>query len=239
MNPATHTLKKGITGNTLKMIAVVTMLIDHIAAVIIENKGGQVLTDLQGIDFIMRTIGRVAFPIFCYLLVQGFIHTKNRKKYGMRLFLFALISEIPFDLAFYGTWFYPKYQNVFFTLLIGLIVLYWYEQAAGDPLKQSLSIVIGCGASIFLQCDYNIIGIVLILILYVFREKKVMQFLFGGILAAIESISCLGAASLAFIPIYCYNGKRGEKDFKYFFYWFYPVHLTLLFLLKLLIATKK
>lgn len=238
MNQATHPLKKGMTGNTLKMIAIVTMLIDHIAAVLIENESGQVLTHWWGLNFTMRTIGRVAFPIFCYLLVEGFIHTKNRKKYGMRLFLFALISEIPFDLAFYGTWFYPKYQNVFFTLLIGLIVLCWYEKAAGDPLKQSLSIVIGCGASVFLQCDYNMIGIVMILIFYVFKEKKVMMFLFGGILAAIESISCLGAAALAMIPIYCYNGKRGKRDLKYFFYWFYPVHLILLFILKLLIVMK-
>ena len=238
MNQAPHPQKKGMTGNALKMIAIVAMAIDHIAAVLIETGSGQVLTHGWELYFTMRTIGRVAFPIFCYLLVEGFIHTKNRKKYGLRLLLFALISEIPFDLAFYNTWFYPEYQNVFFTLLIGLIVLCWYEKAAGDPLKQSLSIVIGCGASVFLQCDYNIIGIVMILIFYVFKEKKVIMFLFGGILSAIESISCFGAAALAMIPIYYYNGEKGKRNIKYFFYWFYPTHLTLLFLLKLLIAMK-
>lgn len=240
---------KGITGNTLKMIAIVTMFIDHIGVAIIENgiiKYQQTnpsygVFGLQGesvwsmIDLVLRTIGRVAFPIFCFLLVEGFFHTRNIKKYGARLFLFALISEIPFDLALFGKWFYPGYQNVYFTLFIGLCVLYWYEKVLGDPIRSTLVFLAGCGAALLLNCDYNVIGIAMILLFYVFYKNKKMQTIFAGILAAVESLGCFGAAILAFIPINMYNGTRGKRNFKYFFYWFYPVHLILLHILRLVI----
>ena len=240
---------KGITGNTLKMIAIVTMLIDHIGVTVIENgilkyqdgnpsyealamPGGNMWAV---IDLALRTIGRVAFPIFCFLLVEGFFHTRDIKKYGGRLLLFALISEIPFDLALFGKWFYPGYQNVYFTLFIGLCVLYWYEKVIGDPVRRTLVFLAGCGAAVFLKCDYDIIGIAMILLFYVFYKNKKMQTIFAGILAAYESLSCFGAAILAFIPIRMYNGTRGKGNLKYFFYWFYPAHLILLYILHLLI----
>lgn len=240
---------KGITGNTLKMIAIVTMFIDHIGVAIIENgiikyqqtNPAYEIFGLQGesmwsmIDLVLRTIGRVAFPIFCFLLVEGFFHTRNIKKYGARLFLFALISEIPFDLALFGKWFYPGYQNVYFTLFIGLCVLYWYEKVLGDPIRSTLVFLAGCGVALLLNCDYNVIGIAMILLFYVFYKNKKMQTIFAGILAAVESLGCFGAAILAFIPINMYNGARGKRNLKYFFYWFYPVHLILLYILRLVI----
>jgi hypothetical protein len=240
---------KGISGNTLKMIAIVTMLMDHTGVAMIENG---ILTyedippaweifGLQGgsgwgmADLVLRTIGRVAFPIFCFLLVEGFFHTRDIKKYGARLFLFALISEIPFDLAIFGQWFYPGYQNVYFTLFIGLWVIYWYEKFVGDLFKQAVVFWAGCGAAVFLKCDYDIIGIAMILLFYVFNKNKKLQTVFAGILAAAQSLSCFGAAVLAFIPIRMYSGARGKRNLKYFFYCFYPVHLGLLYILRLVI----
>lgn len=238
--------KKGINGNTLKMIAIITMLIDHTGAVLIENGilkyqdpvlMQTIMATPEGarwsiFDFVLRTIGRIAFPIFCYLLVEGFLHTKNVRKYSIRLFAFALISEIPFDLAIFNNWFHPEYQNVFFTLFIGLWVLVWYQKAMGDPLKQFLAIAIGCGVSILLKSDYNIYGIVLILIIYVFRSNKRLQTIFSAIVAAIISLTCFGAGALSLIPIRFYNGTKGKSNWKYFFYWFYPLHLILLYFIR-------
>lgn len=133
--------KKGFTGSTIKLIAIIAMLIDHTAAVILERimmREGYMLvmsnTDLMPawiadhkllyISYIsMRLIGRFGFPIFCFLLVEGFLHTHNRIKYALRLFVFALVSEIPFDFAFRGKWLYTGYQNVFFTLFLGLLAM--------------------------------------------------------------------------------------------------------------------
>lgn len=119
-------VKKGISGSTLKLVAIGTMLIDHTAASVLERilySGNNYSNTLNIIYVIMREIGRLAFPIFCFLLVEGIVHTHNKWKYAMRLAAFALISEIPFDLAFYGKPFFFGNQNVFFTLLIGLFVM--------------------------------------------------------------------------------------------------------------------
>ena len=144
--------KKGITGSTLKITACVLMLIDHMGAVLLEGllrtKMTSAVMDLEQqqdflsrygtiyyLDLAMRLMGRLAFPIFCFLLLEGFSHTRNLKKYVFHLGLFALISEIPFNLAFttalgahlqYGL-FYPDYQNVFFTLLLSLLTLCGYR----------------------------------------------------------------------------------------------------------------
>ncbi len=129
--------KKGIYGSTLKLIAIITMLIDHTAATILDRimalRGinslyGDHMTTIQYANLTMRLIGRIAFPIFCFLLVEGFIHTRSKWKYTLRLAIFALISEIPFDLAFQGKVFDMRSQNVFFTLTIGMLVMmgFWF-----------------------------------------------------------------------------------------------------------------
>lgn len=225
--------RKGISGNALKAIAMASMLIDHLDVAVFQKS-------LEGpafhmVDLGMRTIGRLAFPIFCFLLVEGFLHTKNIKKYGTRLLLFGLISEIPFDLAIFGKWYDPGYQNVFFTLFIGLWVLEKYLQYQGKPVWQSMFFLLGCGFSMFLKCDYQAMGIAFILLIYVLHEQKKLQTLLGSIFMAIESLGCFGAAALAFVPIRMYNGTRGKKNVKYFFYIFYPAHLFLLYLLHLMI----
>ena len=133
--------RRGIPGSTLKLIAIFVMLIDHIAATVISNilvsvnffmMGSAASQDpyyqtMSAVYFIMRMIGRLGFPLFCFLLVEGFIHTRNKLKYVIRLALLCLISEIPFDLAFSGQVFYTGYQNVFFTLLIGFVVMCGFQ----------------------------------------------------------------------------------------------------------------
>lgn len=249
MDTAQNHPTKGIGGNALKIIAMVSMLADHIGAVIIENgilkyqdtKAFEALLHTpygqmwSRVDLILRMAGRLAFPVLCFLLVEGFFYTRNVKRYLGRLLLFALISEIPFDLAFYETWFYPDYQNVYFTTFLGLLLLEWYKRAGSDPLRQLFAIMACCGASVLLKCDYNLSGLVLILVFYVFRNDKKTRNVLGGALTFIESIPKLGAAALAFVPISFYNGTRGKKCWKYVFYWFYPVHLALLYLLKRMI----
>ena len=115
-----------LSGSTLKVIAVVTMLIDHIGAILLSmyQPALKTLFTLFGREYsvylIFRDIGRVAFPIFCFLLLEGFLHTHDRFRYGMNLFIFSLISEIPWNLMFTNTLRYEK-QNVFFTLFLGYL----------------------------------------------------------------------------------------------------------------------
>lgn len=146
--------KKGISGSTVKIIAVVTMLIDHVAAalltrMVISRRYFYAMRGTQSylawmrdngllliITQLMRLIGRLGFPIFCFLLVEGFQKTRNVKKYAFRLGLFALISEIPFNLAFSGRVWAPGYQNVYFTLFIGILALWAFDIIAKlDPGK--------------------------------------------------------------------------------------------------------
>lgn len=117
--------RRGISGSTLKLIAIITMIIDHTGATIVQ-KMLMINADnglLFGMYTVMRSIGRISFPIFCFLLVEGYLHTRNVRKYAVRLAIFAIISDIPFDLALHNTPFNFGYQNVYFTLLIGLLTL--------------------------------------------------------------------------------------------------------------------
>lgn len=133
--------RKGISGSTLKIIAIITMLIDHIGAGVLGRllvvRGMNEAADLNAwIDAnstlvityqMMRFVGRLAFPIFCFLLIEGFEHTHDVKKYALRLLSFCLVSEIPFDLLFNGKILESGYQNVFFTLFIGLMVMWGFQ----------------------------------------------------------------------------------------------------------------
>lgn len=250
--------KRGISSAMLKNIAVVTMLIDHIGAVIVARllvrnglyeamvnqetytawmgqNGG-----MYGIYMAMRIIGRFAFPIYCFLLVEGFQKTHNVKKYLGRMFLFALISEVPFDLALSGKAWYPAYQNVFFTLLLGLFViagLHLVEQhfacttVGKTILRVGLNAVIiltGCVLALVLKTDYDFKGILAITVLYLFRNRKKAQ-MWAGVIIFLLMDSLEMFAALSFILIWFYNGTRGRQN-KYFFYFFYPAHLLFLWL---------
>jgi hypothetical protein len=171
--------KRGISGSTLKLIAIITMLIDHTAATILDRtlivRGmGNLSGDVQAtqdflienatlfeINMIMRLIGRLAFPIFCFLLIEGFLHTRNIWKYAIRLGVFALLSEIPFDLAFHAKFFYFQYQNVFFTLLIGLLVMIGFKTITDKARDKKWLPALGIVGAIAIGCAtaYTLLGI--------------------------------------------------------------------------------
>ena len=242
---------RGISGSTLKLIAVITMIIDHVAAGILIRylfRNGIHDLDINNMSAVnqwmdqnaalfstynaMRLIGRIAFPIYCFLLVQGFEYTHNRLKYAARLLMFAAISEIPFDLLFKGQILEFGYQNVFFTLFFGLAVmmgLRWVEENLGGrmftPLLYLIVIAAGMAAAQLAKTDYAAIGVLCIVVTYLFRKKKIWQIVSGCIVFSWEL-----TAPLAYIPIAFYNGKRGWK-LKYFFYLVYPVHLFVLYLI--------
>ncbi|MCB5954090.1 TraX family protein [Enterococcus sp. CWB-B31] len=230
--------KKGyFSGSTLKWIAIITMFMDHSAKLlylpqsIIEQLPPAMetfYTALIKIFDIFLILGRLSFPLFCFLLVEGFVHTSNVKKYFSRLLIFALISEVPYDLAFRNSFFTLEKQNVFFTLLIGLVVLMELEKVKErTPLNIILSLGIvfaGIFTAEFLQTDYGgWIGVLLISVLYYLREYPLVKCLAGGLVILQNSISGL----FSFIFIYFYNGQRG-RQWKYLFYWFYPAHLLVL-----------
>lgn len=220
---------KILSGSSLKIIACIAMMIDHFAASIIFYGIEYVPTEelfnkwLMVYD-IMRFIGRIAFPIFCFLLVEGFFYTSNHKKYAIRLFIFALISELPFDLAIFNAPISWEYQNVYFELLIGFLTIWAMEKVKFSSFaipKQFIFAVIGSVLAYILHTDYHYYGIILIVVLYFFRSNRMLQTVAGCISLLWEAPACL-----AFIPLTMYNGKRG-LPLKYFFYVFYPVHLLI------------
>ena len=188
-----------MTSFALKIIACITMLIDHFTYLFIPYSstveiGGKLISALfflrssavaacssdpgrlpffsfkHGNDLVGRGIGRIAFPVFCFLLVEGFYRTASRRKYMLRMLIFALVSEIPFDLAFTdfsGTASCMSYQNVMFTLLFGLALMYLYEELKARYLMQPLVfntlgviLIVGVSAAaVLLRTDYNYLGI--------------------------------------------------------------------------------
>lgn len=224
-----HYLSGGLNGAVLKWLAIVTMTIDHFAAGFLTYYNQVVSVNLNEVYTISRLIGRLAFPIFAFLMIQGYQHTSNRKKYASKLLVFAVVSEIPFDLAFYNQFIYWPHQNIFFTLAIGIISFAAYEkyEQNGKVIPQLLTVVLAGGAARFLQVDYGLYGVLFIFGLGYFRNNKVNQTIFGVIMGLAQTI----IASLAFLPIWFYNGERGRQN-KWFFYIFYPVHLFFIYLLR-------
>ena len=225
-----------LSGSSLKIIAIIAMLIDHIGAVILyhgyfstPSPTGVVGGSTYDIYMALRTIGRIAFPIFCFLLVQGFLHTSNKRKYAIRLFVFALISEVPFDLAIHNTLVDFNSQNVFFTLLISFLVIWLIDEFQDKIYLHIVFIGLGMLLANFLHTDYSYWGVALITAFYYFNAWPLIQTLSGALLLSWQAPSIL-----AFIPINMYNQKRGIS-MKYFFYIFYPAHLLILALIRYLI----
>ncbi len=238
---------KGLSSRDLHIIGMVTMLIDHAYHLL--------LSDYK----ILNCIGRISFPIFCFLLVEGFIHTKNVCKYILRIFIFGVISEIPFNLMAGGSLLDIWHQNVLFTMVIGLMCLVMLKISEGyDTLLQVLNdlaaIIVCCSIAEFFKVDYGGAGILTIAFLYILRGNelgyKIMQvsvllviniLVFDSYMINIFGINmeiqALAVLSLPFI--WLYNGEKGKggKVFKYICYSFYPLHIVILLTLKLLITT--
>ena len=239
MNKMLMMKKRTYHGEDLKLWAMWSMLIDHAGAVLIENTSLYQITGFRMLAVACRLIGRISFPLICFLLIEGFYHTEDRRKYLMRMGCFALISEIPFDLAFFGKLDLQR-QNVFFTLFTGILLLYALEKAETlehSPLIRSFmmaaAILAGCAAATAGRFDYSYMGILLIAALYLFRKDRKKQCIAGAVLSLYEL-----TAALAFILVGKYNGEKGDGRLpRNWFYIFYPLHLLVLsaivFLLKM------
>ena len=211
--------RRGLSTFDLKCIAVFSMLVDHIGAF------------LNPSELWMRYVGRLAFPIYCFLIVEGYFHTHDVRKYMGRLFLFALLSEIPYDLARYDTALYPDSQNVYFTLFFGLLCVYAFAELKHIFLTGGVLITVGVLTYFVVKPDYDIGGIAMILCFYLFRSCPWERFLSVGAINICYEGDIQAAAILALIPVHLYNGKKGPSV-KYFFYAFYPVHLFALYLIR-------
>ena len=216
----------------LKIIAIISMLCDH-SGYIIFNKFS-----------FMNYIGRLAFPIFAFSITEGYKHTKNLKKYFLRLFIFAIISQVPYML-FLNTIDANFSLNIIFTLILGLLSITVYTKCTNKFLGL-LFIVLSGFLAHFLYFDYGWFGITVIFIFYIFKDKKFYMNLFF-ILSTfinyfymylktirIEYWIIILCCSLSLLPINLYNGKKG-KNMKYLFYIFYPLHLIILVLLNFII----
>ena len=242
----------GISQEALKLIACVTMLIDHIGAALVvptdtiyyENLA--IYTTMAWINLAMRCIGRIAFPIFCFLLVEGVFHTRNPKKYVQRLAIGMMLSEIPFDLAFFHDGISWAHQSVMVTLLLGCIMVLCMNRSKG--FWKLLWIVPFYFAAEWLRTDYGGDGILLIALFALAKgrkHEKWWQLAAMFLLYWDFSFTCryynldvripmTRLPLLAAVPILFYDGRKltYSKKIQWAFYLFYPVHIAVLALLK-------
>lgn len=238
-----------ITSLGLHILAMGFMLCDHLWGTIVP-----------GNDW-LTCIGRVAFPIYAFLLVEGYFHTKNLKKYVSRLLIFAILSEIPFNLAMGSRVFYPIHQNVLWSFLIALWLIHLNEKArkSGKLWKRiltgGLTVALGYILGLVTMVDFYHAGILMVLVFYFFRGRKwwnllgqivflwyINTELLGGygyqfqLWGQTHFFQRQGFAMLGLIPIWLYRGKQGyhNKFIQYGCYAFYPLHLLILGLAKFL-----
>ncbi len=222
--------KRGLSQEWLKLIACISMLIDHVGAVFFPDV------------VFLRILGRAAFPIYCFLLVEGICHTGNPRRYAGRLALGAIVSELPFDLLFWGV---PTlaHQSVMLTLLLGFCMAQWMRHSRLRILPLLL-----CGlAAEFLQTDYGITGILIIYLFLVTRDiphRILLQGILLGLICWTSNSAVLTIRTLripieffavaAMVPIAAYSGEKRSRSphLQRAFYLFYPVHMCVLLLIR-------
>lgn len=232
-----------VTSMGLHFLAMGFMLLDHTWATLIPDN--QWLTNA----------GRLAFPIFAFMIVEGYFHTSNLKKYVKRLFGIALLSEIPFNIMTNSSLINPFEQNVIWTFLIGILLIHLNEKAR-EKNKPMISILVGLGTivlgyvlGLLVMSDYYYAGVFIVLTFYFFRGRSLKNFIgqlivlsyiyFSLMLGLAYEVEILGTtlwinqqgfALLAQIPIWLYKGKQGPYNLglKRLYYYFYPVHMLIL-----------
>ena len=213
-----------LDGTALKLIAVITMLLDHI--------GDNFFPD----QIWMRIIGRTALPVFAFCIAEGFSHTKDHRRYLCRMGLFALISEIPFDLVTAGKMLEFSHQNIMMTFFWAILGLMIYEHVRNRPhgtFFGAAVLVLFAVSSLFLGLDYQILAVGLIFLYYLLRNKAP----FINNLAAmayhvfLRNVGIYWFGLAGFLPVLLYNGKRG-RGLKWFFYLFYPLHLFVIYIIR-------
>lgn len=225
-------MRKKLSGGVLKIIAMAAMLTDHLAVVLAA-------AGMSGPLYIaMRAVGRISFPIFCFALVQGFLNTRSVPRYMGRLAALAVLSEVPFDMTNFGSFYHPAYNNVLFTLAAALGVLWAVSKLCSLGVRGyffSASVAAAAMlAAYVLRLDYSWKCILLALVLYFARFETAVRYVLGSMALLINS-SVIGlAAPAAFVPIHFYSGERGKIP-GIVFYLFYPVHMLILGLLRMYI----
>ena len=223
-----------LDGTMLKIIAMLSMVFDH---------AGDIF--FPGVMW-PRMVGRLAMPLFSFCIAEGYSHTSNKLRYLMRIGLFALISEIPFDLAFEKK-INLTHQSIMLTFFISVLALMIYDRITDEKYRQektySIRIILGvlvilaaAVLALLLKADYTIFAVIAVFLFYVFRHKKhVIRCAIGtGFLALTRTKGFYCVTGLSLIPLLMYNGKRG-KGLKWLFYLFYPGHLLILYVLRLLL----
>ncbi|TDQ42664.1 TraX family protein [Aureibacillus halotolerans] len=221
-----------LNSNALKLIAIVTMVIDHTSIWLVAPG--------TTMDMITHTIGRMAAPIMCYLIAEGYCYTSNIHRYMKRLFIFSLISHFPFVLFLGLSWW--QGTSVIWTLLMGLVALY-ISQRSRLPLFIRIVLILLCCLFAW-TADWNYIGVLWVLFFGLFRGRIHLQLLsfvlIGTVLYLIPGINTMGFDSifrfgiLLVVPLLLlYNGQKGKKSklIQWSFYVFYPLHLFLLYIL--------
>ena len=233
------THKKGgmrLSSFALRIIALVCMIIDH--------TGLALFPDL----LLLRCIGRLSFPLYCFLLVQGYMHTRDVAAYGRRLALLAILSEIPYDLLIFGRTFSPADQNVLFSLLLGLMALYSADLLREKPLHAGLTVCSLCLCAMAANVSYGWLGIALCLSMrYSLENRRRLVIGAGGFLLVYSlTLMLSGVASywaltslcalFSLVPMLIYNGKKGFRHptITFLFYAAYPVHIAALVTLRMM-----
>ena len=226
MTSITSNLKKGLSGNQLKLIAALFMTIDHIGFILFPD------------IIILRIIGRLAFPIFAFAISEGCRHTSNRRVYLMTLFTAAAAVQVIYTIATASL-----YMNIFVTLTLSVLSVIVFDKAILHERKTSLAIFLSYMGIIFALCeilpqfipgfciDYGFFGVLLPLWCYVDRNKKeqLLYFTIGLILLS-ASKGGIQYFSLLSVPLTAlYNNTRGKAALKWFFYLYYPLHIALLY----------
>lgn len=211
---------------TLKIIAVVTMLVDHVGFLFFPE------------EEIFRIIGRISFPLFAFLIAEGFIKTKNVKEYLKRLSIFAVISQVPFFFFERVAGLSGIHLNILFTLALGVLTLLVITKVRNLPIK-ILGVLSLLTLAYFGNFSYGVYGVLSILGSYLFLKNRKAGIVTLSVLPFLENIRLFLMniiflqffAIFSLIPIYFYNGNQGPKISRWLFYWFYPVHMAVLTLI--------
>ena len=217
-----------LDGTSLKLIAMISMVFDHVGDMFFPGA------------LWMRMIGRLAMPLFSFCIAEGYAHTKNKQRYLLRMGVFALVSEIPFDLAFEGR-VGLGHQNIMLSFFLAILALMLFDRIRGEGKEHAvgktlLGILCVCAVAVLalvLRADYTLFAVLAVFLFYVLRNRHpLLRCGVGvGFLALTRTVGYYRATGLSLIPLLLYNGKRG-RGLKWLFYAFYPGHLLLLYLLK-------
>ena len=223
--------KQILDGTMLKIIAMVSMVFDH---------AGDLF--FPGVMW-PRMIGRLAMPIFSFCIAEGYAHTRDKNRYLLRMGIFALISEVPFDLAFEGKVGFG-HQNIMLTFFLSILALKIFDLIRGEEPRNigktvlgTLAVLVMAGLALLLRADYTIFAVIAVFLFYVLRNRHPLVRSGVGVafLALTRTMGYYCTTGFSLIPLLLYNGKRG-RGLKWLFYAFYPGHLLALFVLKKLLA---